>query len=339
MSDQQTSEPQPVPPERRSRWLGRIGILLIVLALLLIGLELFARFYLGLGDPPLMVADPQIEYLNKPDQTVHRFGHIIHYNAYSMRSEDFPAHKSDPNELRVLMIGDSVINGGAVLRDDQIVSSILKSHLSEDLHRPVVIGNVSAGSWGPPNEIAYLKRFGTFDADIVVLVLSSHDITDVPTFQPIVGIDPAFPDHKPLFALSEVKQKYLPRLWYQLTHRAELAQLSAPATGPTTLPADAVEQCSAAIRQIIEIARSAGAKVIVAQHLESAELNRHEQPGYFIISRLLHDEHIDPVEFGPAFRKAENSAQHVYDGNIHPNAAGHQLMAQVLLPAIEREAQ
>jgi lysophospholipase L1-like esterase len=339
MTDQRTSDPQPPAQPGKSRWLRRIGVSLLVLVLLVIGVELFARSYLGLGDPPLMIADPQIEYLYKPNQTVHRFGHMIHYNGYSMRSEEFPAHKSDANELRILMIGDSVINGGAKLRDDQLVSSILKSHLSEDLHRPVVVGNASAGSWGPPNELAYLKRFGTLDADVVVIVLSSHDITDVPTFEPIVGIDPAYPDHKPLLALVEVKEKYLPRLWYQLTHRAELQQLSKPTTAPSTLPADAVEQCSLAIKQMIDLARQAGAKVLVVQHLEVGELNGHEQPGYFIIGRLLQDEHIDPINFGPGFQQAENSGRHVYDGNVHPNAAGHALMAEVLLPAIEREAQ
>jgi len=43
------------------------------------------------------------------------------------------------------------------------------------LGRPVVVGNASAKSWGPPNELAYLQHFGTLDADVVILELSSHD--------------------------------------------------------------------------------------------------------------------------------------------------------------------
>src|SRR5947207_15760221 len=98
MTDQQQSEPSAEWVAARARWRRRGAFLLISLLLLLVGGELFARYYLGLGDPPLMIADPQIEYLYKPSQTVHRFGHIIHYNAYSMRSDDFPAHQTDSNE-------------------------------------------------------------------------------------------------------------------------------------------------------------------------------------------------------------------------------------------------
>src|SRR4051794_33818187 len=59
-------------PRRLRRWL--VFVLILIVALLIAG-EVIARFYFGLGNPPLMMADSQIEYLYKPDQTVHRFGH------------------------------------------------------------------------------------------------------------------------------------------------------------------------------------------------------------------------------------------------------------------------
>src|SRR5690348_14331043 len=80
------AEPAAAPPHRRrGRWFARLALAMILL--LVVG-ELFARFYLGLGDPPLMQSDPEIEYLFKPDQDCRRFGKRIHYNHYSMRSED-----------------------------------------------------------------------------------------------------------------------------------------------------------------------------------------------------------------------------------------------------------
>src|SRR5450432_2448943 len=100
----------------RRHWL-RWGIVVIVT--LLIVAELVARFGLGLGDPPLSMADPTMEYINQPSKTYHRFHHIIHYNTYSMRSGEVTPHKTDPSELRVLMIGDSVINGGAQTDDSE----------------------------------------------------------------------------------------------------------------------------------------------------------------------------------------------------------------------------
>src|SRR3982751_6129423 len=96
-------EPPAPPAPRPRRWRRRFLWLLILCVVALVGGELVARFYFGLGDPPLMIADPQVEYLYKPSQTVHRFGHVIHYNQYSMRSPDFPVHKTDPNEFRVLV--------------------------------------------------------------------------------------------------------------------------------------------------------------------------------------------------------------------------------------------
>src|SRR4051812_31320898 len=98
------------PPRRWRRRLVWAGVILLTM---FIALELVARLKFGLGNPPLLMSDPEIEYLFRPSQTVHRFGNLLHYNAYSQRSDDYPEHKSSPDEMRILMIGDSVINGGA----------------------------------------------------------------------------------------------------------------------------------------------------------------------------------------------------------------------------------
>src|SRR3954462_12635056 len=90
------SSEEPASPPRRRRWKRLAAWAAILLLAMLIGGEVFARFYLGLGDPPLLMSYPQIEYLFKPNGTYRRFGNHIHYNAYSMRSDDFPAHKIDP---------------------------------------------------------------------------------------------------------------------------------------------------------------------------------------------------------------------------------------------------
>src|SRR5947208_6169618 len=116
MTSPESSEsvPKPRPSPKWRRWLIRA---LIVLLVVLIDGELFTRFYLGLGDPPLSIVDADMEYRFKPSMSYRRFGNRIHYNAYSMRSEDFPPHKSSADELRVMVIGDSVINGGAQTDD------------------------------------------------------------------------------------------------------------------------------------------------------------------------------------------------------------------------------
>ena len=61
----------------------------------------------------------------------------------------------------------------------------LENKLAESLDRPVLVANIAAGSWGPPNILAYLRRFSFFDADVVVIVLNSPDYADAPTFEPL----------------------------------------------------------------------------------------------------------------------------------------------------------
>lgn len=279
-----------------------------------------------------MQADSQIEYLFKPNQNCKRFGNRIKYNQYSMRSDDVSVHKNAPNELRVLVVGDSVVNGGVLTDQSQLATSLLQKQLAEDLKRPVFVGNISAGSWGPPNELAYLKRYGLFDADVVVIVFSSHDYVDVPTFEPLVGVHYAFPDRKPVLALWEGFERYLlPRLKGGVPLNDGLA----PATGPAK-PQD-IETCMNAIREMIAMSRAAGAKVIVAQHLERDETLASPLPGHEEIAQEARRAGVTPLEFGPAFEEARRRGEDPYrpGDHIHPSAVGQREMAGVLKPTIE----
>ena len=144
--------------------------------------ELVARYALELGDPVLMQAHPTIEYLAKPDQDVRIYGKRHRINALGMRSDDPPP--PDVEAIRVLVLGDSVINGGRQTDHEQLATTLAQRALHEKLGREVWIGNASAGSWGPANWRAYVETFGTLDANLAVVVVSPHDVWDVPTFDP-----------------------------------------------------------------------------------------------------------------------------------------------------------
>lgn len=325
-ADSPAETPRPIKSRLR-RWSIR---LLFLMLLLFIGGELFARFYLGLGDPPLSQFDPTMEYRFKPDQNCKRFGNHIKYNHYSMRSDDFPIHKSRPDELRVMVIGDSIINGGSLSDQSEIATSILQQKLAEDFNRPVIVGNISAGSWGPPNELAYLKHFGLFDADVLVIVLSSHDYADVPDFKPVVGVNLAWPDHKPLLALWEGFDRYvLPKLKHQdASDEAYMAATAPPRQAD-------IDWSMQSLHDMIAMARASGAKVIVAQHLEKTETMSALLPGHDIIKSACLKDRITPIQFGPPFETARTQGQQLYRDGIHPNAAGQRIIAVALLPAIE----
>lgn len=322
-------EPVTPPPHRGRlrRWVIRATVALL---LLLVAGELFARFYLGLGDPPLSVVDPDLEYRYKPGD-YHRFGNHIFINEFSMRSGPITRTKTDPSELRVLMVGDSVINGGSQTDNSQLASAILQARLREALGRPVYVGNISAGSWGPPNELIYLQKFGLFDADCIVVVLSSHDYADAPDFKPIVGVHPSYPDHRPPLALLEGFTRYLiPRL----THAHE-----APDPGRVvakTPDRRDVEMCLDATRQMVRLAHEHGIPILVVQHLEVTELDpgAPEHPGHAALGAAVRDEHEEPLQLGPAFKQSLDAGRNPYRDDIHPNPLGQQILADFLYPRI-----
>lgn len=88
--------------------IGRVVVFLLVCG---VGLEIALRVGLGLGNPPLLVEDPEIEYYFKPRQDILRFGKRFKVNEWGMRSESF-AQEVEANEQRIIVFGDSVINGG-----------------------------------------------------------------------------------------------------------------------------------------------------------------------------------------------------------------------------------
>lgn len=301
------------------------GITIAVLLCVLIACELYARFSLGLGDPPLWMADPEIEYLQKPSTRYLRGGKRVEYNAYSMRCRDFPQHKTDPNELRVLLVGDSIVNGGAKTDQADIASALIERALADRTDRPVLVANIGANSWGPPNWQAYLKRFGLFDADVVVLVVNSYDYADAPTFKPL---GKKRPEHKPLLAIQEIAEKYLPRLMRGV-HR-KLSDFEAPVTP------EGVEWCLRATAQTIEMVRASGASVLMVQHFKRAELEGEPETGYHELRRVAIECGVDPISLGPAFSQALAAGQNPYRDAIHPNELGHRLIAERLISDIEQ---
>lgn len=318
------SESSPAVDKKKRHWALRWGLrLTIAVVILLAAMELFCRFYLHLGDPPLSVADPEIEYMFKPNQTVNRFGNIIHYNQWSMKSDDFPKQKSDPKELRVLVIGDSVVNGGAQTANDKTATSILQKNLQEQLHRPVHIANISAGSWGPPNQLAYLKHFGLFDADIIILVLSSHDYTDAPTFDPIVGINSDFPEHRPLFALQEAVTRYLPR------YLPVLKNASGDPMGSKAPAQKDIDWCMQSIREIVDLGHAKGIPVAVVQHMEQTELGKPETSGHLVVRTTSTQAGAHVADLYDLETQSMRDGLNIYRDNIHLNIEGQKLLARV----------
>lgn len=152
----------------------------------------------GFGKMPLYSESDEWEYMMSPNQSGYRLGNRYYINAYGMRSDEVDATKQ-----HVLGLGDSVIFGGAQTDQDSIATSIFTQDTG------IQMLNISAGSWGPDNCVAYLRHFGLFDAKAVFLVVSSHDAYDNIDHQPVVGVHVSYPKSQYCCAIAEVVSRYV----------------------------------------------------------------------------------------------------------------------------------
>jgi hypothetical protein len=308
-----------------------------IVFLILIG-EILARYYLGLGTPPLSISHPKIEYMFKPNQDVYRFSNHFITNQYGMRSEFFNKNKSG-NELRIMVFGDSVVNGGNLTDHANLATTILKDKLSKILDKKIVIGNISAGSWGPGNWLAYAKEYGFFDADIIVLVISSHDYADNPTFAPLDKN--THPTEQPVLALVEGIERYLPRYLPQIlsdnTSLAESKSVSVTETDQLINKEKEVKKGLNDLKNFLELAKNNSSAVLVFQHHERSEIiNNHPQEGNRLINQTCQQLGIIPISLELYFRRSIENGINPYRDNdeIHPNEIGQFLIAEAILAKI-----
>ena len=300
--------------------LGTVGCALLVI----IG-EIIARFVIGLGTPPLSIVHPTIEYMFKPNQDVRRFHKTHYYNRFGMRSEDFESDRSNSNELRIFVLGDSVLNGGNLTDQRDLATAIIDRELeATGQFDNVVVGNISAGSWGPGNQLAYVQEFGLFDADIVVLVISSHDYFDVPTFD---SLKPGtHPTSTPISAVAEGVQRYLPRY---------IPAFGSPDAKNMLAKESDAETTSGDIRKLLQVATQLSSRCIVVQYLSRGEIQTGQfESGFSEIKSICSDLGLLTLTTKESFADAVKNGLNPFRDLIHPNDAGQRLLADVILRAI-----
>lgn len=290
--------------------------------------ELLARFGLGLGNPPLFIADPLTEYRLRPDQQLNRFGHHLEVNAFSMRSAPLPLQRDD-HRRRLLVFGDSIVWGGAVLDQRLIATSLLRGPQWPE------VGNVAAPSWGPGNWLGYAHRFGFLQATDLVLVIGSDDAADNPGPRPFRG-DANHPLAPPPSALVEGIQRYLlPRLGLA-PRETGAPQTTAPPPAPLTGADDPrVQRGLSDLRSFLRLARASGAHVAAVQFADRQETASGQlQPGNRWIAAVLRQEGIPSLQAGPIFRACGPVAS-LYSDHIHPyTAAGQACLAKAIARAL-----
>ena len=303
----------------------RFILLIIVAAIvgLFVATEIGLRLLFGFGNPLTYVGDEKIGYLLAPSQRTRRFGNRIEINQYSMRGANIQQTPL-PSSLRILLLGDSIANGGWWTDQKNTISSLMIDSLSKNVspNSQVEVLNASANSWGPRNELAYLQRFGSFGAKAVVLLINTDDLfSTAPTSLP-VGRDRNYPSQKPPLALAEILNRYI------------IKQKPIPGLKEVQNESgDRVGSNLKAISKIQEFTRENNMQFLLAM---TPLLREIEQPprDYEIKARQRLQEFtktqgITYIDFLPIFNSNQNPKA-LYHDHIHFNLQGNQLISEVI---------
>lgn len=310
---------------KRRRRVRRAAITFGLLALAGVpSAEGFLRWRYGLGNPPQMMSDELTEYRYVPDREYRRRGNRIAINTFSMRSDPFPAKRSRPDELRVIVIGDSVVNGGAQTDQSRLATSLLQDRLRAD-SPGAIVGNASAGSWGPQNMLGYVRRFGLLDANVVAIVVSSHDAADsVVEFPSRTELAP--PPYR--FALTE--------LYGQLSDRWGLTTAGGAASATQPYTVGDPGPCLMAFGEMLDAVRAAGATPVVVFHYEAGELDPNvEVEGHRLLREVCESRGVTPiVRMREQLGDSRRAGRDPFRDAIHPNDVGQMILADVLTTAV-----
>lgn len=302
-------------------------IFIIIFSGMTVTAELFLRYILGLGNPALSITHPQIEYMFKPNQNVKRFGNRIMINQYGMRSQPISPLKKSNEKLRVMVFGDSVVNGGNLTDHQQLATTIVQDRLEQSKNGSVIVGNISAGSWGPGNWLAYAQEYGFFDADKIILVISSHDYADSPNYTPL---NPnTHPQTKPILALQEFFNRYITRYLPKFPFKTNQSIAETSKIIPAT---HANNQGLSDLKEFLLMAKSTNADVYLIQYWDRHEIqSKISSKGNQEIKQLAQKLDIPVWQTKSLFVDADRQNQEPFRDNIHPSERGQELLARLML--------
>ncbi len=313
-------------------WAVSLAVFLVLAA---VGGELLLHF-LGFGHPIVYRLDPQIGYFPAPHQDVHRYGGNIHINAFGMRSRDVSAEKP-AGTFRILMLGDSTLYGGSYLDQSQIYSTRLEKLLNDPAMKlpgsPGTLEVLCMGvnAWGPQHELAYVSKFGIFQADLVMVMGPPND-----AYRPLYGIErlPFYAEgHRPRFAWQEFWDHalwaYRMRQW-----GGDAATESRPSAGQT------LSAGVASWLKIAALAQQQGSLVdfeLLPSEAE-ARAGKADEAAQQVLNALLPEfvRRRIPFSFPLALFGDELGSLKLYYDGAHLSATGHTFYSMYLRDRVEQ---
>ncbi|MFW5746485.1 MAG: hypothetical protein ACOCWQ_02960 [Nanoarchaeota archaeon] len=177
----------------------RILFSLMLTILLLFGIVTLdqALTVAGLDEPVLYRSHPEIGYLPVPSQSCDVLGNRISYNEFSQRSPPLLPSTG----CRILILGDSQTDGGVRLGDEDIFSSLLRRALKANGYDCEILAAAAKG-WSIENRLEYLRAYGDFGADILIVQINQDDLHQERSLQDVGSA--SFPDTEPSSPLKHI---------------------------------------------------------------------------------------------------------------------------------------
>ena len=120
------------------------------------------------------IPDTELNYRHRPGFSTRYQGVSVSFNELGLR--DRPVPPKEPDELRVVILGDSVVFGWGVA-DQDTFGRQLEGILRERLGRPVRTINTGVCSYNTVQQLRYLKREGMrLEPDAVLLLYVENDV-------------------------------------------------------------------------------------------------------------------------------------------------------------------
>lgn len=296
---------------KNRKWKRITNFLLIVSGCFVLS-EIYLRSYWGFCDSVLMMESKKYEYIAKPKQDRFRFRNQVRYNSFSMRSPE-----PDSNAYKILGFGDSIINGGVMVDQDSLSTTLLSFELARVLNEKVQVLNIGSGSWGPDNNFAYLQEKGNFGAKMIFLVVSSHDAFDNMDFTPVIDKVIRYESKQYKLATWELIDKYL------------LPKIAAPSSTEEVIYKNG-RAFNTGFENFYNYCKSNGLPFFLYLNPDRNELTekKYNWQGQLIIDFCSKREI-------PLIQGIKTTCPEDYRGIIHMNNSGQRHMAAAILPQIQ----
>jgi hypothetical protein len=282
--------------------------------MLLVVLEVILRL-IGFGNYPIYYKSDVYEYAFVPNQSLKRFGNSFFINEMGMRSSEIK-----PGEKLVLGFGDSVLNGGVALSQEELASSKIDSAIAREFHN-MRFTNTSAGSWGVSNAYQWMVDKKIEDPKAIVLVFSSHDYDDKMEFQDVVREISFYPESQPLFAITDalewVYSRYFEKIdWSELNHTRDYS--------------DDNSEFDGAWLEFIEFTNARSIPLIIYHHPDKSEaLNGKWNTKGSKLENLLISRGVETIS-----GLNVNMEEADYRDDIHPSAKGQSKIARAIITVL-----